>query len=160
MGKCKVIATKFMFHINIHAPQEMKRCISEYSHGESKPVGDFAAILGPSKSCGRVDITPLQQIFDHCKMFSTPAEWRMIWLSLECASLRMAQRKWNGSGEMREVNEMYLRLNTLRDRSGIGPLIKNHSEGEVMQRDRVRSKDSFDTLTYSRCGSSQPSESI
>lgn len=58
----------------------------------------------------------------------------------------MAQRKWNGSGEMREVNEMYLRLNTLRDRFGIGLLIKNHSEGEVMHRDRVRSKDSFCTL--------------
>lgn len=49
---------------------------------------------------------------------------------------------------MREVNEMYLRLNTLRDRFGIGPLIKNHSEGEVMQGDRVRSKDSFCTLLY------------
>jgi len=37
---------------------------------------------------------------------------------------------------MREVNEMYLGLNTLRGRSGIGLLIKNHSEGEVMWRDR------------------------
>lgn len=53
----------------------------------------------------------------------------------------MAQRKWNGSGEMREVNEMYLGLNTLRDRFGIGPLIKNHSEGELMWRDRVRPRD-------------------
>ena len=58
----------------------------------------------------------------------------------------MARRKWNGSGEMREVNEMYLRLNTLRDRFEIGPLIKNHSEGEVMRRDRVRSKDSVDSV--------------
>lgn len=41
---------------------------------------------------------------------------------------------------MREVNEMYLGLNTLRDRFGIGPLIKNHSEGELMRRDRVRSE--------------------
>lgn len=94
--------------------------------------------------------------FDHCWIFSPPVERRMIWLSLECASLRMALRKWNGSGEMREVNEMYLRLNTLRDRFGIGPLIKNHSEGEVMRRDRVRSEDSFGTLPYSR----EPSESI
>lgn len=72
----------------------------------------------------------------------------------------MARRKWNGSGEMREVNEMYLRLNTLRDRFGIGPLIKNHSEGEVMRRDRFRSKDSFSTLPYSRSGSREPSEII
>lgn len=78
------------------------------------------------------------------------AEWRMIWLSLECASLRTPRRKWNGSGEMREVNEMYLRLNTLRDRFGIGPLIKNHSGGEVMRRDGVRSEDSFSTSPYSR----------
>lgn len=48
----------------------------------------------------------------------------------------MARRKWNGSGEMKGVNEMYLGLNTLRDRFGIGPMIKNHSEGELMQRDR------------------------
>lgn len=71
----------------------------------------------------------------------------------------MAQRKWNGGGEMREVNEMYLRLNTLRDRFGIGPLIKNHSEGEVMRRDRVRSEDSFSTLPCSRSGCGEPSES-
>lgn len=56
---------------------------------------------------------------------------------------------------MREVNEMYLRLNTLRDRFGIGLLIKNHSEGEVMHRDRFRSKDSFCTLI-----AGEPSESI
>lgn len=49
------------------------------------------------------------------------------------------------AGEMREVNEMYLGLNTLRDRFGIGPLIKNHSEGELMRRDRVRSEDTFST---------------
>lgn len=52
----------------------------------------------------------------------------------------MAPRKWNGSSEMREVNEMYLGLNTLRDGFGIGPLIKNHSEGEGMWKDRVRSQ--------------------
>lgn len=80
---------------------------------------------------------------------SPPVESRMIWLSLECASLRMVQWKWNGSGEMREVNELYLRLNTLKDRFGIGPLIKNHSEGEVTQRDRVRSKESLAILPYS-----------
>lgn len=39
---------------------------------------------------------------------------------------------------MREVNEMYLGLNTLRDRFGIGPLIKNQSEGAVMWGDGVR----------------------
>lgn len=50
----------------------------------------------------------------------------------------MAWRKWNGSSKMREVNEMYLGLNTLRDGFGIGPLIKNHSEGELMLRDRAR----------------------
>lgn len=72
----------------------------------------------------------------------------------------MGRRKWNGSGEMREVNEMYLRLNTLRDRFGIGPLIKNHSEGEVMRRDRVRARDSFSTLPHSHSGSREPSESV
>lgn len=72
----------------------------------------------------------------------------------------MVRRKWNGSGEMREVNEMYLRLNTLRDRFGIGPLIKNHSEVEVMWTDRVGSKDSFSTLPYSRSGNREPSEII
>lgn len=61
----------------------------------------------------------------------------------------MAQRKWNGSGEMREVNEMYLGLNTLRDRSGIGPMIKNHSEGDVMWRERVRATDKFRAQDYS-----------
>lgn len=61
---------------------------------------------------------------------------------------------------MREVNEMYLGLNTLRDRFGIGPLIKNHSEGELMRRDRVRSEDSFCTLPYSLSGSRGPSGSI
>lgn len=51
---------------------------------------------------------------------------------------------------MREVNEMYLGLNTLRDRFGIGPLIKNHSEGELMWRDGVESGDSLGALPYSR----------
>lgn len=44
---------------------------------------------------------------------------------------------------MREVNEMYLGLNTLRDRFGIGPLIKNHSEGELMWSDGVEAGDSL-----------------
>lgn len=59
---------------------------------------------------------------------------------------------------MREVNEMYLRLNTLRDGFGIGPLIKNHSEGEEMQRDRVRSKIHSALCRYS--GSRDSSESV
>jgi hypothetical protein len=47
---------------------------------------------------------------------------------------------------MKEVNEMDLTLNTLRDMFGIGSLIKNPSRPAVMQGDRVRPKDSFTTL--------------
>lgn len=69
----------------------------------------------------------------------------------------MVRREWNGSGETGGVNEKYLRLNTLRDGFGIGPLIKNHSQGEEMCIDRFGSKDSFSTRPYTCSGSKEPS---